>query len=127
MFDTDYLTAKISNAIKQDAADIMSDKDFLRREIAAWRNSPRRLDQIKGHLYYDGEHDIINRRRTAIGDKGELTEVENLPNNRIIDNQYGKMVNQKANYLLGQPFVIETDNKDKAMLFRRLKPLSPHF
>lgn len=110
MFDTDYLTAKISNEIKQGAADIMSDKDFLRREITAWRNSPRRLDQIKGHLYYDGEHDIINRKRTAIGDKGELTEVENLPNNRIIDNQYGKMVNQKANYLLGQPFVIETDN-----------------
>ena len=34
----------------------------------------------------------------------------NLFNNFRLDNQYGKMVNQKANYLLGQPFVIETNN-----------------
>ena len=43
--------------------------------------------------------------------EGVDLEVENLPNNRIIDNQYGKLVNQKANYLLGQPFVLEGENK----------------
>ncbi|MDE6056328.1 MAG: phage portal protein [Lachnospiraceae bacterium] len=88
----------------------MSDREFLEKEIARWKHSPQRIIQIKGHLYYDNEHDILSRRRTMIGDGGELQEVKNLPNNRIIDNQYAKMVNQKANYLLGQPFVITGKN-----------------
>jgi len=33
-----------------------------------------------------------------------------FPNNRVIDNQYAKMVNQKANYLFGQPFAVSGDN-----------------
>ena len=67
--------------------------------------------QIKGHLYYDNEHDILHRKRMMIGEGGELQEVDNLPNNRLIDNQYAKLVNQKANYLLGQPFAIEGENQ----------------
>ena len=46
-----------------------------------------------------------------IGEDGKLQVVENLPNNRLIDNQYAKMVNQKANYLLGQPFAIDGKNE----------------
>ena len=66
--------------------------------------------QIKGFLYYNNEHDIIHRKRLVIGEKGELQEVTNLPNNRIIDNQYAKMVNQKANYLFGKPFTLDGGN-----------------
>ena len=50
------------------------------------------------------------------GEGGELEEVENLPNNRIVDNQYQKMVDQKKNYLLGQPFSIQTKNEAYAKL-----------
>lgn len=107
----DFLTSKVSNLILQGARSRMSDKEFLEKEIALWKNSPQRIMQIKGHLYYDNEHDILTRKRTMIGEGGKLQPVDNLPNNRIIDNQYGKMVNQKANYLLGQPFVVESDNK----------------
>ena len=46
-----------------------------------------------------------------IGEDGELTEVKNLPNNRIIDNQYKKMVIQKVNYLVGQPITFQSENK----------------
>lgn len=92
------------------------DKALLEREIAAWLGSPERIWQLKGHLYYAGEQDILTRRRTAIGERGELQPVENLPNNRVIDNQYAKMVNQKANYLLGQPFVLECPNRRYAGL-----------
>jgi SPP1 family phage portal protein len=107
----DALTVKISNLIIQGAAGKMTDIQLLEKEIAKWKNSPQRIMQIKGHLYYDNEHDILLRRRTMIGEGGNLEEVSNLPNNRLIDNQYAKLVNQKANYLLGQPFVIESDNK----------------
>ncbi len=107
----EFLTSKVSNLILQGARSRMSDKEFLEKEIAFWKNSPQRIMQIKGHLYYDNEHDILTRKRTMIGEGGKLQPVDNLPNNRIIDNQYGKMVNQKANYLLGQPFVVEGDNE----------------
>ena len=50
----------------------------------------------------------------------ELEEVKNLPNNRIVDNQYQKMVDQKNNYLLGQPFSIQTNNETYAELLKNI-------
>lgn len=114
----DTLAVKASNMILQGAK--LSDKAFFEREIARWKNSAQRIMQIKGHLYYDGEHDILSRRRMVIGEGGKLEEVCNLPNNRLIDNQYAKLVNQKVNYLLGQPFVIEGENKRYVELLKRV-------
>lgn len=116
----DFLTARISRAITRGASSRMSDKEFLEREIARWKNSPQRIMQIKGHLYYENDHDICHRKRTMIGEGGRLETVDNLPNNRVIDNQYAKMVNQKANYLLGQPFSLECDNEEYADALRQI-------
>ena len=116
----DFFSSRVRNLILQGARSRMSDKEFLEQEIARWKNSPQRIMQIKGHLYYDNEHDILKRKRTMIGEGGKLQTVENLPNNRIIDNQYGKMVNQKANYLLGQPFVVESDNEQYTELLKKI-------
>ena len=96
------------------------DKRFLEREIRRWKYSPQRILQIKGHLYYDNEHDILHRKRTMIGENGALQEVENLPNNRLIDNQYAKLVNQKTNYLLGQPLAIEGENPQYVALLKEI-------
>lgn len=90
----------------------LSDIEFLESEIKLWKNSTQRNAMIIGENYYLGVHDILKRKRTAIGEDGKVIEVENLPNNRIVDNQYAKMVDQKTNYLLGQPLTFDT--KDKA-------------
>ena len=116
----DFLASKVTDLILQGAGSRMSDREFLEKEIARWKNSPQRIMQIKGHLYYDNEHDILKRKRTMIGEGGNLQAVENLPNNRLIDNQYAKMVNQKADYLLGQPFVIRGDNTGYVELLREV-------
>ncbi len=89
----------------------MTDKEFLEHEIKAWFGSSERQSQIAGDEYYDGKHDILKRKRSVIGEGGELKEVKNLPNNRIVDNQYAKMVDQKANYLCGRPFIFDTEDK----------------
>lgn len=115
-----FLTRKVSNLILQGARSRMSDKEFLEKEIARWKNSPQRIMQIKGHLYYGNDHDILSRKRTMIGEGGKLQAVDNLPNNRLIDNQYAKMVNQKANYLLGQPFVVKGDNAGYVELLKEV-------
>ena len=116
----DTLTMKVSNFVLQGVHSRMTDREFLEREIAKWKNSPQRIMQIKGFLYYDNEHDILKRKRTMIGEDGKLQVVENLPNNRVIDNQYAKMVNQKANYLFGQPFAIETENDQYAECLKKV-------
>lgn len=115
---TGSLTSFLSGLIRQGAGRRMSDKEFLEKELARWKNSPERIMQIKGHMYYDNEHDILARKRTMIGADGKLEVVENLPNNRLIDNQYGKMVSQKANYLLGQPFVVRGENTQYTELLK---------
>ena len=98
----------------------MTDKEFLEKEIMKWKTSPHRIMQIKGSLYYDNEHDILKRKRTMIGEDGKLQVVENLPTNRVIDNQYAKMVNQKANYLFGQPFAVSGENDQYVELLKKV-------
>ena len=104
-------TSKINHIITEGANSRMTDKQFLEREIAKWKRSPKRKAMITGEKYYAGEHDILQRKRTVIGKNGLVQEVANLPNNKIVDNQYAKMVDQKVNYLLGKPLTFDTDNK----------------
>lgn len=67
---------------------------------------------MAGERYYSGSHDILKRKRTAISPDGNLIALENLPNAHVVDNQYGEMVDQKVNYLVGKPFAFNCANKD---------------
>ena len=67
-------------------------------------------NMLSGKQYYEGKHDILKRVRQAIGEKGVLTPINNVPNNRIVDNQYAKLVNQKTNYLLSKVPTIQSEN-----------------
>jgi SPP1 family phage portal protein len=95
------------------------DEEFIINEINRFLLSNRRKDMINGENYFKGKHDILHRKRTVIGVDGKLEAVENLPNNRIVDNQYKKMVNQKVNYLLGQPLSVQADNELYAKTIRK--------
>lgn len=101
----------IAEMIKKDSY-TMSEKEFYEAEIASWKGSMTRQRMIEGERYFRGEHDILKRERTVIGKDGQLKRVDNLPNNRIVDNQYQRLVNQKVSYLLGRRFVIDTDNAE---------------
>ena len=113
-------TRRINKIIAEGAKTRMTDKQFLEREIAKFKNSPKRKLMIEGERYYQGDHDILNRKRTVIGEDGLLQEVENLPNNKIVDNQYAKMVDQKVNYLLGQPLTFDGENKTYINLLKKI-------
>ena len=96
----------------------MTEQQFLEREIAKFKTASKRRDMFIGEQYYNGNHDIMHRRRTIIGEDGKLQEVENLPNNKVIDNQYAKIVDQKVNYLLAKPPTFETENKTYAEVLK---------
>lgn len=102
---------KLANIITVGAKNRITDEQFIINEINQFKTSRKRIDMLNGEKYYDGKHDILSRKRTVIGENGELEEVKNLPNNRIVDNQYKKMVDQKNNYLLGQPISIQCENE----------------
>ena len=90
----------------------ITELQFYAAELSVWEHSPERKEMLDGNRYYMGEHDILRRQRTAIGPDGQLMPVPNLPNNRIVDNQYAKHVDQKANYLLGQPISFDCENTE---------------
>lgn len=102
----------INEIIKQGAEREIGNEEFLIKEIRDFMESPKRLDMVKGVNYYKGIHDILIREKTIIGESGVLEVVENLPNNKIINNQYKKMVLQKANYLCGKPISLNSENKE---------------
>lgn len=104
--------------IEQGARSGMTELEFLERQIKDFKVSVKRMEMLKGEAYYDNNHDILQRKRTVIGEDGQLKEVENLPNNKQIDNQYAKLVDQKVNYLLGKPFTVESDNEVYAELLK---------
>jgi SPP1 family phage portal protein len=101
----------IEQLARQDVTTRMTDKQFIVAEINRFRKSKRYLDMIAGENYYNGKHDILFKQRTAIGENGKLTILDNLPNNKIVDNQYKKMVDQKIQYIVGQPFLIKSENQ----------------
>lgn len=114
------LKLKVRNFILRGAQSNMTDLKFIEKEIATWKCSAQRAKQIKAFRYYDGEHDILSRKRKMIGEDGKLQTVDNLPNNRIVDNQYAKMVNQKANYLFGKPFTVDCENGEYVERLKRV-------
>ncbi|MBR2504596.1 MAG: phage portal protein [Elusimicrobiaceae bacterium] len=98
----------------------ISDLKYIETKINNWCNSIARKEQINGERYYYGDHDILRKKRTILGENGELQEVSNLPNNRNVDNQYAKMVDQKKNYLLGQPISFDSEDKEYVELLKKV-------
>lgn len=109
----------IGNILKQGASARITDERFITNEINEFLSSPKRSLMLTGKRYYEGNHDILARKRTVIGQNGELEVVDNLPNNRIVDNQYRKMVDQKSNYLLGQPISVQSDNEQYSKVLKQ--------
>lgn len=120
MFEGLFRRFKRDTIVKESDEDLSLDEENVINEIKEFMISTKRRNMINGEKYYDGKHDILKRKRTVIGQDGKLEEIDNLPNNRIVDNQYQKMVDQKNNYLLGQPFSIQTNNDIYADLLKNI-------
>lgn len=113
-------TSRISNMFRQGFESRITDEQFIALEIHRFKISHKRKSMFDGERYYEGKQDILFRKRMIIGQNGELEEVTNLPNNKIVDNQYNKMVDQKNNYLLGQPISVQSDNKPYSKLLKKV-------
>lgn len=84
------------------------DIKYLEKVLRKWLDSPQRKEQLLAEKYYDGDHDILKREKKVIGADGKLVTIDNIANNKLVDNQYRKLVDQKTNYVLGKPLTIAT-------------------
>ncbi len=89
----------------------MTLEEIIQEEIKEWNGSVARQLMLDGQIYYEGETDILKRKRMAIGKGGVLEEVKNLANNKLVHNFVRKLVDQKAGYLLSKPLTVQTDNE----------------
>jgi SPP1 family phage portal protein len=105
--DSDRLKGIIEDGAKKG----ITHKKQIEKEIAEFKVSRSREWMLIGDKYFEGNQDILTRERKVLNDQGELEVVQNLPNNKRLDNQYAKLVDQKVNYLLAKPLTIKTENK----------------
>jgi SPP1 family phage portal protein len=97
-----------------------SDIHKLEVVLRAWLDSPQRKEQLLAEQYYLGNQDILKREKKVIGADGNLTSINNVTINRIVDNVYAKLVNQKTSYCLGKPITIATSDDDYLKLLTKI-------
>lgn len=113
-------TEKMKDIIIEGSKGIISNISVLEKEITKFKSSLKRKWMIQGELYYEGQQDILTRKRKVVGVGGRLEIAENLPNNKILDNQYAKLVDQKVNYQLGKPLTLETEDENYLELLQKI-------
>ena len=89
--------------------------------IQNWLGSDKRRMQIIGENYYLGKQDILFKERSIIDpETHKKVEVENVPNNKIVNNLYSFCVDQKASYIFSKPFKVNTENKEYGEALNRI-------
>lgn len=99
---------------------------YLEMVLQKWLHSPNRKEQLLAEAYYDGDQDILRREKKVIGANGELVTINNVANNKLVDNQYKKLVDQKTNYVLGKPLTIATSKDEYLELLNKVFTKTVH-
>ena len=97
-----------------------NDLQILEWELRRWLGSAEREQMLTGQAYFEGRQDILRTARSVIGRAGQPETVRNLPDNRLVNNQYAKLVNQKTDYVLGQAISWEVDNAEFDRALKRI-------
>ncbi|NFA98016.1 phage portal protein [Clostridium botulinum] len=101
----------IDKILNSGSNSVMSLEEIIQEEIKEWNSSQTRQLMLDGERYYKGDTDILKRKRMAIGEDGELEEVKNLANNKLVHQFVRKLADQKVGYLLSKPLSVQTDNE----------------
>ena len=102
--------ARLNNYINKEIGVSPDNLELLSKEVTRFLHSPERLNMLKAYEYYNDNQDILRHKRTMINEDGEVKEVTNVKNYKVIDNMYATHVDKKVSYLTGNKFAIKTDN-----------------
>lgn len=115
---TETQTEIINRKIQQDAEKYLDDVTLIWREVQEWEKSEERRLMLDGERYYQNKHDILDRKRMAVGEAGQLQEVTNIANNKLVHGFVRKLVDQKIGYLLSLPFTLQTEKDEYVELLK---------
>ena len=90
---------------------------FIRNQISLFE--PKKADMLQSIEYYNFKQDILNKKRFTIGKDG-IKVIDNLPNARVIDNQFKKAIDQKVNYLFSSLPTVKADDPEYQKLVSNL-------
>lgn len=100
----------INKQIKENAP--MDMKEILEERIKEFLNSDKRKNMLIGDRYYNNDHDIKDKTRSVVDSNGYETTARYLPNNKLTDNKFAWLVDQKTNYLLTKPIDVKSEDKE---------------
>ena len=105
---------------KPNSPSTSTDIKYLEKILRKWLDSETRNEQLLAEKYYDGHHDILQREKKVIGADGQLITINNVANNKLVDNQYRKLVDQKTNYVLGKPITLASSDDKYVQLLNQI-------
>lgn len=108
---TDDDMQNITQIIKYGPLTAMDLEKIINQEISEWQSSEKRKWMQVGERYYRNKTDILERKRTVIGESGAKEPVANLADNKLVNGFVRKLVDQKVGYLLGKPMSVQTEDK----------------
>lgn len=114
------LTDEYIQIIEEGAKGAMTLEQIIKLEIDEWMSSQERQWMLTGQRYYEGDTDILGRKRLIVGENGQLVEAENLADNKLVHNFVRKLVDQKVGYLLSLPFAVQTNNEQYQKLLNEI-------
>lgn len=125
LFDPSWRFYHVDRILREAAGKALDRKGLIERELDLWLSSSERRRMREARRYLAGDHDILRRRRELIGPDGELVPADNLPNERIVNNQFARVVAQKVNYLCAKPLTFRA--KDRATEAKAAAVFGPEF
>lgn len=86
-------------------------EDFILKILNEYKLSKEYQEIKTSYNYYKNIHDILKKERMGVGSNGTKVIINNIPNNKIIDNRYSILVDQKKNYLLSRPITVNCEDE----------------
>lgn len=98
------------DVIRRGADDVISEEDFISLELNDWLKSHKRRLMLEGTKYYRYEIQSVEGRKLWGMDSDNMPIYVNFKDRDYLDNQYANLVDQKVNYILGKPLLVQTQN-----------------
>lgn len=110
-----YFVDDLQNKLLKAKLEVLSTRgkpqeSFISSNISEFKSSKQYEMMIKSEDYYINDNDIKQKKRKALNAKGEIIADLLLPNNVISHPSLRNVIDEKVNYVFGQPFSIKCDN-----------------
>lgn len=96
--------------IRVESEKVLSEQDFISLELNDWLHCHKRKLMLDGLKYYRYEVEPVNKHKLWGKDADGAPTYIDYKDRDYLDNQYANLVDQKVNYILGKPLLMQSEN-----------------